>query len=50
MTSLTSIKNEGRTLQIERERNPVGANGNALPDTVVVVDFVPVVCQFVCGG
>jgi hypothetical protein len=49
-TSRTGIKNERRTLQIEGERNSVGADGNALSDTVEVIDFVPVICQFVCGG
>ena len=48
--SLTGIKDEGRALQIEGERNLVGPDSNTLADTVMVVNFVPVVCQLVCGG
>jgi len=48
--SLTGIKDEGRALQIEGERDPVGSDSNTLADTVMIVNFVPVVCQFVCGG
>ena len=47
---LTSIENKRRTLQIEGERYSVGTNGNALSDTIMVINFVPVIRQFVCGG
>lgn len=50
MTSRTSIKNERWTLQIEGEGNSVGADCNALSDTVEIIDSVPVVCQFIGGG
>ena len=39
----TSIQNERGTFQVESEGDSVGADGNALSDTVMVVDFVTVI-------
>ena len=44
MIFLTGIKNDRRALQIERERNAIGADGNALSYAVEIIDFVPVIC------
>ena len=44
----TSIENEGGTLQVEGEGDPVGTDSDTFSDTIVVVNFVTVVLQF--GG
>ena len=46
----TGIKNEGWALQVEREGDSIGTDGDTLSDTIMIVDFVTVILQLGGGG
>ena len=46
----TGIENEGGTLQVESEGDPVGTDGDTLSDAIVVIDFVAVILQLRGGS
>ena len=46
----TGINSEGRTTKVKSKQDTICADGDTTPHPIVVVDLIPIIVKFVCGG